>query len=99
MEQPREPIPPIVMDYFIKWPETYAIFNQEASIVVKALVTSFFCHFRYRGSYIVTRVITSESHLMLVLQRLGVCKMQNTSLHLQPDGMVDRYIKMVEEHL
>jgi hypothetical protein len=43
------------MDYFTRWPETYTIPNQEASTVVEALVTNF-C----RGSYIVTRAVTSD---------------------------------------
>jgi hypothetical protein len=33
------------MDYFIKWPEVYAIPNQEALTVAEALVTNFFCRF------------------------------------------------------
>jgi hypothetical protein len=35
----------IAMDCFTKWPEAYAIPNQQASTVAKALVTNFFCHF------------------------------------------------------
>jgi hypothetical protein len=35
----------IAMDYFTKWPEVYAIPNQEASTVAEALVTNFFCRF------------------------------------------------------
>jgi hypothetical protein len=33
----------IAMDYIIKWPEVYPFANQEASTVVDALVTTFFC--------------------------------------------------------
>jgi len=33
------------MDYFTKYPEVYAIPNQEASTVADALVTNFFCRF------------------------------------------------------
>jgi hypothetical protein len=33
------------MDYFTKWPEAYAIPNQEAATVAEGLVTNFFCHF------------------------------------------------------
>jgi hypothetical protein len=36
----------IAMDYFCKWPEAYAIPNQEVWTVVEALVTNFFCRFR-----------------------------------------------------
>jgi transposase InsO family protein len=34
-----------------------------------------------------------------VLQRLGVSKPRTTPLHLQSDGVTERYIKTVEEHL
>lgn len=33
------------MSYFTKWPEAYAIPNQEASRVPDALVTNLFCQF------------------------------------------------------
>jgi hypothetical protein len=33
------------MDYFIKWPDAYAILNQEALTVAEELVTNFFCCF------------------------------------------------------
>jgi hypothetical protein len=35
----------IAMDYFTKWPEAYAIPDQETSTVADALVTNFFCRF------------------------------------------------------
>jgi hypothetical protein len=35
----------VAMDYFTKWLEAYAIPNQEASTIAKALVTNFFCRF------------------------------------------------------
>jgi hypothetical protein len=34
-----------------------------------------------------------------VLQRLGVSKARTRTLHLESDGMFERYMKMVEEHL
>jgi hypothetical protein len=37
----------IAMDYLIKWWKTYAIPNQEASMVAKALVTNFFVSYAY----------------------------------------------------
>jgi hypothetical protein len=33
------------------------------------------------------------------MQHLGVSKTRTTPLHPQSDGMVERYIKTVEEHL
>jgi hypothetical protein len=47
--------PMIAMDCFTKWLEAYAIPNQEASMVVEALVTNFFCGFR-----VLTRAVTSS---------------------------------------
>jgi hypothetical protein len=35
----------ITMDCFTKWPEAYVIPNQEASTVVEAPVSNFFCRF------------------------------------------------------
>jgi hypothetical protein len=50
----------IAMDYFAKWPEVYAIPNQEVSTVAEALVTNFFCRSAYLESCIVTRAVTSS---------------------------------------
>jgi hypothetical protein len=36
----------IAMDYLTKWPEAYAIPNQEAPTVADVLVTNCFCRFR-----------------------------------------------------
>jgi hypothetical protein len=35
----------VAMDYITKWPEVYAILNQEVSTVADILVSNFFCHF------------------------------------------------------
>jgi hypothetical protein len=40
-----------------------------------------------------------QSALQEVLPRLGVSKTRTTPLHPQSDGMVERYIKTIEEHL
>jgi hypothetical protein len=55
----------IIMNYFTKWPEAYAIPNQEASTVADALVTDFFFRFRvprvlhrYQGHNFESRLIT-----------------------------------------
>jgi transposase InsO family protein len=89
------------MGYFTKWPEDYAIPNQEAWTVAEALVTNFFCHFRIPRELHSDQGCNFESRLLQeVLQRLvGVSKMHTTPLHPQLDSMVERYIKTVEEHL
>jgi transposase InsO family protein len=89
----------IAMNYFTKWPEVYPIPNQEASTVAAALVTDF-CRFGVPRELHSDQGRNFESRLMLeVLKRLGISKTRTTPLHLQSDGMVERYVKMIEEHL
>jgi hypothetical protein len=65
----------IAMDYFTKWPEAYAILNQEASTVAEALVTNFFCHFGEPWELHSNQDRNFKSRLMQkVLQCLGVKK-------------------------
>jgi transposase InsO family protein len=90
----------IAMDYFTKWPEAYAIPNQEAATVAEALVINFFCRFGVPRELHNDQGRNFESHLMQeVLQCLGVKNTRTTPLHPQSKGMVERYIKTVEEHL
>jgi transposase len=87
------------MDYFIKWPEAHAIPNQEASAVAQALVTNF-CHFGVPRELRSDQGHNFESRLMQeVLQCLGMNKTCTTCLHPQSKGMVERYIKTVENYL
>jgi transposase InsO family protein len=90
----------IAMDYFTKWQEVYAIPNQEASTVSEALVTNFFCRFGIPRELHSDQGRNFESHLLQeVLQCLRVSKTRIMPLHPQSDGMAERYIKMIEEHL
>jgi transposase InsO family protein len=90
----------MAMDYFTKWPEVYAIPNQEASTVAEALVTNFFCCFGIPRELHSNQGRNFESHLLQeVLQRLGVSKTRTAPLHPQSDGMVERSVKTIEEHL
>jgi hypothetical protein len=65
--------------------------------VVEALVTNFFCRFG------VPRELHSEHgrnfEYREILKCPEVCKTRTTPLHPQSDGMVERYIKTVEERL
>ncbi|PNF29641.1 hypothetical protein B7P43_G16387 [Cryptotermes secundus] len=88
------------MDYFTKCPEVYAIPNQEASTIAEVLVANFFCRFDIPRELHSDQSRKFESHLLKeVLQRLGVSKTRTTPLNPQSDGMVDRYVKTIEEHL
>jgi transposase InsO family protein len=88
------------MDCFTKWLELYAIPNQEASTVADALVTYFFCCFGVPRELHNDQGRNFESRLMQeVMERLGISKTRTIPLHPQSDGMAERYVKMVEEHL
>jgi hypothetical protein len=88
------------MDYFTKWTEAYAIPNQQASTLAEALVTNFCCRFGITQEVYSEEGRNLESTLLQeVLQRLGVSKTPTKPLHPQSEGMVERYIKMDEEHL
>jgi transposase InsO family protein len=88
------------MEYFTKWSEVYAIPNQEAATVAETLVANFFCRFGIPLELHSDQARNFESHLLQeVLQRLAVSKTRTTPLHPQSDGMVERYIKTIEEHL
>ena len=65
-----------------------------------ALVTHFFCPFGVPIELHSDQGHNFESRLMQeVLARLGVKKTRTTPLHPQSDGMVERYVKTIEEHL
>ncbi|XP_046685022.1 uncharacterized protein K02A2.6-like [Homalodisca vitripennis] len=88
------------MDYFTKWPEVYAIPNQEASTVAGCLVNDFVCRYGVPRELHSDQGTNFGSILMRdVLQRLGVHKTRTTPLHPQSDGMVERYIKTLVGHL
>jgi hypothetical protein len=90
----------IVTDYFTKWPEAYAIPNQEASTVVEELVTNLFSCLGVLRELHSDQGCNFESRLIQgVLWCLGVSKMSTIPLPPQSDGMVECYIRTVEEHL
>jgi hypothetical protein len=86
----------IAMYYFTKWPEAYAIPNEEASVVAEDLVANF-CHFGISRDLHSDQGRNFESRLLQeVLQRLELSKTRTTPLYPQSDGMVERSIKTIE---
>jgi hypothetical protein len=87
----------IPVDYCTKWPEAHDIPNEQALIVAETLVSNVFGVLRQlhsgQGRNFESRLIQE------ILQRLGMSKTSTMSLRPQSDGMVERYIKTVEEHL
>lgn len=81
----------IAMDYLSKWPEAYALPDQEVVTVADVLVSQFFHRFGVPAELHSDQGRNFES---LVFQEictlLGIHKTWTTSLHPQSDGMVER---------
>lgn len=90
----------VAMDYFSKWPEVFAIPNQEASTVAEVLVNNVFSRFGIPLELHTDQGRNFESRLFQKMcDLLGIHKTRTTALHPQSDGMVERFNKTIEEHL
>ncbi|UYV74279.1 K02A2.6-like [Cordylochernes scorpioides] len=90
----------VAMDYFTKWPEVYAIPNQEAATVARVLVDNLICRFGVPLELHSDQGRNFESGIFRELcQVLGIWKTRTTPLHPQSDGMVERFNKTMVEHL
>lgn len=90
----------IAMDYFSKWPEAYALPNQEAVTVADVLGSQFFCRFGVPGELHSDQGRNFESSVFQeVCTLFGIHKTRTTALHPQSDGMVERYNRTIEAQL
>ncbi|KAL1272916.1 hypothetical protein QQF64_028778 [Cirrhinus molitorella] len=88
------------MDYFTKWPEAYALPDQEAETVVDALVDGMFCRFGVAESIHSDQGRNFESRVFSVMcDKLGIHKTRTTPLHPQSDGLVERFNRTLAEQL
>lgn len=79
------------MDYFTKWPEAYALPDQEAETVVDALVDGMFSRFGVPESIHSDQGRNFESQVFATMfERLGAHKTRTTPLWPQSDGLVER---------
>lgn len=90
----------VVMDYFTKWPEVFAIPNQEASTVAEKLVHEVFCRYGTPLEIHSDQGRNFESQLFQETCRImGIHKTRTTSYHPQSDGMVERFNQTLERYL
>ncbi|KAL1464034.1 hypothetical protein WDU94_003718 [Cyamophila willieti] len=90
----------VVMDYFSKWPEAYALPNQEAITVAEVLVTNWISRFGVPLEIHSDQGTNFESRVFQeVCSLLGMRKTRTTPLHPQSDGMVERFNRTMLEHL
>ncbi|GBM41704.1 hypothetical protein AVEN_173109-1 [Araneus ventricosus] len=90
----------VLKDYFTKWPEAIPIPDHEASAVAEELVRS--CV----SCYDVPMILHSDqgTHLNPSLftelcKLLGILKSRTTALHPEFDGMVERFNRIILNHL
>ena len=82
----------VAMDYFTKWPEAYAIPNQEATTVARKLVDEFFTRFGMPNELHSDQGRNFESAVFKeCCSLMGVRKTRTTALHPESDGMVERF--------
>ena len=90
----------IIADYFTKWPEAYAIPNQEAATVARILVNEVICRFGVPLEIHSDQGRNFESALFKEMYSLlGMSKTRTTPLHPQSDGMVERMNRTIEAQL
>ncbi|XP_075168511.1 uncharacterized protein LOC142240690 [Haematobia irritans] len=90
----------VVMDYFSKWPEVYAIPNQEAKTIVDVVDKNWICRYGVPTEIHSDQGRNFESAIFKEMcDSLGIKKTRTTPLHPQSDGMVERFNRTLEEHL
>ncbi|KAI5743998.1 hypothetical protein M8J77_024652 [Diaphorina citri] len=90
----------VIMDYFSKWPEAFAIPNQEATTVADCLINHWVSRFGVPLELHSDQGRNFESQVFQeVCSVLGIKKTRTTPLHPQSDGMVERFNRTLLEHL
>ncbi len=90
----------LVADYFTKWPEAFALPNQETAAVVEALVKDVVCRFGVPLELHSDQGRNFESTIFSEMcGLLGIRKTCTTPLHSQSDGMVERMNRTLEAQL
>jgi len=90
----------VIMDYFTKWPEAFALPNQEAGVLAKAFVEGFVCRHGIPEELHTDQRRNFESELLKeVCRLLAIRKTQTMPLRPQSDGMVERFNRTLIQQL
>ena len=88
------------IDYFTKWPEAYALPDQEAETVADALVGGMFSRFAVPESLHSDQGRNFESRVFgAMCERLGIHKTRITPQRPQSDGLVERFHRTMGQQL
>lgn len=90
----------VAQDYFTKWPEAFALPDQQAVTVADVLVNQFFTRFGILMELHSDQGRNFESETFHeVCRLLGISKTRTTPYHPQSDGMVERFNETIEDGL
>ncbi|KAK9874212.1 hypothetical protein WA026_002568 [Henosepilachna vigintioctopunctata] len=90
----------VAMDYFSKWPEAYALPNQETQTIARTLVDQFISRYGVPLELHSDQGRNFESDVFKkVMEILNIRKTRTTPLHPQSDGMVERFNRTMEQYL
>ena len=90
----------IIADYFTKWPEAFAVPDQEATTVANLLVCEFVCRYGVPLEIHLDQGRNFESAVFSEMcTLLGMEKTRTTPYHPQSDGMVERLNRTLEVQL
>ena len=90
----------LVVDYFTKWVECYALPDQQAETTADVLVTQFFCRFGTPTILHSDQGANFESKLFQEMCRLfEIRKTRTTPYHARSDGLVERFNRTLQQML
>ena len=90
----------VVIDYFTKWPEAYALPDQEAETVADKLIEELFSRFGTPSVLHSDQGRNFESRLVREMCRiLGIHKTRTSPLHPQSDGLAERFMRTLGAQL
>ena len=88
------------IDYFTKWPEAYALPDQESETVAGALLGGIFSRFGVPDTLHSDQGRNFESRVFAAMcSRLGIQKTRTTPLRPQSDGLVERLHRTLGQQL
>lgn len=80
----------VVVDYFTRWPEAYAIPNQEARTIAQKLVDEWVCRYGVMQMLHTDKGKNFESRIFKEMTDiLGIKKTRTTPYHPQSNGLVE----------
>lgn len=90
----------VLIDYFTKWPEAFALPDQTAETVADALISNVFSRFGVPLELHSDQGRNFESEVFQhVMRRLKIEKTRTTPRHPQSDGMVERFNRTIADYL